>query len=340
MPDAIDAIAGAPAITGLRELRPDPKRFAQGSYDALLAPHEPGAIGIPLRARIAQRVAELHGADALAAHYAGFAGGTVPDALQSHLHRLSTEPGAARAEHVAPLLSAGYAPRDIVSVSQLISFVAFQARLLHGLRLQSGAHTPAGRRPPDASPDLGWTLDPRDWASWLPTVRLDDATPAQIAVLEESNARAKTSPYYLLLVHDPDALLQRSKLFNSVMYGPGGIKRADRELSAVAESRINGCAYCASVHARLFAQLTKEPAVMQRIYEQGTETELDPRRRAIVDYAVRLSATPPTAGETDMAALRAQGLSDIEILDVTHVVAMFAWANRLMQTLGEPVVPA
>ena len=33
--------------------------------------------------------------------------------------------------------------------------------------------------------------------------------------------------------------------------------------------------------------------------------------------------------------MRAQGLSDLEILDLTHAVAMFAWANRLMQTLGE-----
>jgi len=35
--------------------------------------------------------------------------------------------------------------------------------------------------------------------------------------------------------------------------------------------------------------------------------------------------------------LRAVGLSDGEILDYTHAVAIFGWANRLMQTLGEPV---
>jgi alkylhydroperoxidase family enzyme len=32
-------------------------------------------------------------------------------------------------------------------------------------------------------------------------------------------------------------------------------------------------------------------------------------------------------------------MDDLEILDLTHAVAMFANANRLMQTLGEPVVP-
>jgi alkylhydroperoxidase family enzyme len=35
--------------------------------------------------------------------------------------------------------------------------------------------------------------------------------------------------------------------------------------------------------------------------------------------------------------LRAAGLGDQEILDATHVIAMFAWANRLLETLGEVV---
>ena len=38
----------------------------------------------------------------------------------------------------------------------------------------------------------------------------------------------------------------------------------------------------------------------------------------------------------DLAPLRAQGLSDLEILDAVLSAAMFANANRLMQTLGEP----
>jgi alkylhydroperoxidase family enzyme len=38
----------------------------------------------------------------------------------------------------------------------------------------------------------------------------------------------------------------------------------------------------------------------------------------------------------DLAPLRAAGLGDQELLDLTHV-AMFAWANRLLETLGEVV---
>ena len=185
----------------------------------------------------------------------------------------------------------------------------------------------------------GFTLDPLDWDSWLETVDVATATPEQIAVLETSLPTAKTSPYYLLLVHDVAALGQRSPLFYAVMYGPRGLPRAERELATVAVSRINGCAYCASVHARRFSELTKQPEVMQRLLDEGVDTALDARRRAIVDFSAKLTRAPQRMTAADLAPLRAAGLGDLEILDLIHAAAMFAWANRLMQTLGEPVPP-
>lgn len=182
-----------------------------------------------------------------------------------------------------------------------------------------------------------FTLEPVEWRAWLPTVQLAEATPEQVAVLEESTPSAKTSPYYLLLAHDVDILHQRSRLFNAVMYGPGGLPRADRELAAVATARVNGCVFCASVHARLFAQLRKTEEPIRRLLDEGVETALDARDRAIVDYALQLTRDPQGLAPADLAPLRQVGLTDAEILDLTHVVAMFAWANRLLQTLGEPL---
>jgi uncharacterized peroxidase-related enzyme len=115
------------------------------------------------------------------------------------------------------------------------------------------------------------------------------------------------------------------------------LPRADRELAAVAVSRVNGCVYCASVHIQRYIQLTKRPEIMQRLIDEGVDTELPPRERAIVDFAVKLTRTPPTLTAADLKPLRQLGLTDQEILDLTHATAMFAWANRLMQTLGEPV---
>ena len=182
-----------------------------------------------------------------------------------------------------------------------------------------------------------FTADPVDWRAWLDPIALETATPDQIAVLEESTPTAKTSPYYLLLVRDVDVLRERSRLYNAIMYGPRGLPRADRELAAVAVSRVNGCVYCASVHIQRYIQLTKRPEIMQRLIDEGVEAELPPRERAIVDFAIKLTRTPPTLTTDDLKPLHQLGLTDQEILDLTHATAMFAWANRLMQTLGEPV---
>ena len=182
-----------------------------------------------------------------------------------------------------------------------------------------------------------FTMEALDWAPRVRPIDPDEATPAQQASLRETPSNLKVSAYSLVLAHDPEALSARTPLYNAVMYGPRGLPRPDRELAALAESYVNGCVYCASVHARRFSELTKEPGVVQRLYAEGTGIPLDARRRAVVDYAVKLTATPPSAGKDDVAALRDASLGDLEILDLTHVVAMFSWANRLMQTLGDPV---
>jgi uncharacterized peroxidase-related enzyme len=179
-----------------------------------------------------------------------------------------------------------------------------------------------------------------DWEPWLPPLDLDATTDAQRAALKITPSNRAVGAYSLVLAHDAEALAARSPLYNAIMFGSKGLPRAERELGAVAASRINGCAYCASVHAKRFTELTKEPDVMARIQRDGARAALDPRRRAILDYAVKLTRDPAAISAADAAPLRAQGLTDMEILDLTHAVAMFAWANRLMQTLGEATTPA
>ena len=182
----------------------------------------------------------------------------------------------------------------------------------------------------------GFTQDVVEWESWLPLVDAATATPEQRAALAASPSQ--TSPYFLTLAHDVDALAQRSPLFHNVMYAPRGLPRAERELATVVTSIVNGCIYCASVHARRFGELTKRPDIIQRLYDEGLDTTLEPRMRAVVDFARALSQMPAAAGPKELETLRKVGLTDLEVVDLIHAIAMFANANRLMQTLGEPVV--
>ncbi|SOY45580.1 peroxidase-related enzyme [Cupriavidus taiwanensis] len=183
----------------------------------------------------------------------------------------------------------------------------------------------------------GFTNEVLDWKAWLDVVDLDQATPEQIAVLEESHPKAKVQDYYRFLVHQPEILRQRSTAFNAIMYAPGGMPRAERELSTTVVSRINGCVYCASVHAQRFEQLAKRDDVIRQVFEDPRTAGTTAREQAIAKFSIELTERPAQVTAQQLKPLREAGLSDAEILDLIHSVAIFAWANRLMLNLGEPV---
>jgi uncharacterized peroxidase-related enzyme len=183
----------------------------------------------------------------------------------------------------------------------------------------------------------GFTNAALDWKAWLDVVDPAIATPEQIAVLEESNVKAKVSDYYLLLVHQTRILHQRSIAFNAIMYAPGGLSRAERELGSLVTSRINGCVYCAAVHAQRFEQLAKRSDVVEQVFDEPQTAGTTAREKAIVQAAIALTHASEAFNAANIRTLKAAGLTQIEILDVVHAVALFGWANRLMLNLGEPL---
>ena len=183
----------------------------------------------------------------------------------------------------------------------------------------------------------GFTDETLDWRPWLTPVDPAEATPEQLAALEAMNPTAKSSPYFLLLTHQPEMLLQRSIAFNAIMFAPGGMPRAERELGATVESRLNGCVYCTAVHAQRFAQLAKRDDVIRQLFTDPKGAGTTERERAIVEFSAVLGLHPDQLGPAHVQALRDIGLSDAEILDLVHAVALFGWANRLMLNLGEPI---
>lgn len=175
------------------------------------------------------------------------------------------------------------------------------------------------------------------WRPRVTPIRLEDATPEQLEALKVTPSNMKVSEYVLVLAHDSETLRERTPLFNAIMYNRGGLSRAERELGAVGASVVNRCVYCAAVHASRYNQLAKDVAVIERIFADGEDAQLDPRQTAIFNFAVKLSKCPPEATPADMAALKAAGLGADEILDLILSSALFGWANRLMHTLGDPI---
>jgi alkylhydroperoxidase domain protein len=185
-----------------------------------------------------------------------------------------------------------------------------------------------------------FTMDQLDWDPWIPTVAEIGLSDDELEAIYAQAPNARNSPYFRTLAHDLPALVARTGTFSNAMRSPGGATNDERELAATATSRVNGCIYCASVHSRLYAQYSKRPDVIQRLLDEGVGAEMaSVRERAIVDFSVRLTEDPAGLSGVDIEPLRSAGLSDLEIYDVAQAAAMFAWANRLMLTLGEGVYP-
>lgn len=177
------------------------------------------------------------------------------------------------------------------------------------------------------------TLKPLTWHPHIAPVELSEATPQQIEAMKVTPSNKKVSEYVRTLAHDPESYVARTVLFNAIMYVDGGLPHADRELGALGASIVNGCKFCAVVHARRHASLTKSNDVVSALYFNKPE-QLGPRDAAINRFARRLSAVPSEATAEDIALLKSVGMNDVDIVDLIHAISIFGWANRLMHVLG------
>lgn len=179
------------------------------------------------------------------------------------------------------------------------------------------------------------------WLPWLEPLPVDELTDRHYDGLVD-RARA-SSDYFRLLARDPEILRARTLVDKDIFYNTAeGLPRAERELAAAAASRVNGCVFCASVHARKAAQLSGETEAIDSLLAVVPGADLaagqSPRWQAQIRFAAQFAATPAAATVDHVARLREQGLDDLELLDLVQSVAFFSWANRLMLTLGEPYV--
>ncbi len=70
---------------------------------------------------------------------------------------------------------------------------------------------------------------------------------------------------------------------------------------------------------------------MRRDYR---EADLSPADRAMLDFAVRLTAHPARMTPDDLRRLRDAGFDDRAILQITLIAAWFNYINRVADALG------
>ena len=191
--------------------------------------------------------------------------------------------------------------------------------------------------PITGEPIKNFTTAVPHWQPRVTPVELQNATDEQLDAMKVTVSNTKIGEYTLVLALDPETLQQRTPLFNGIMYGRGGLSRAETELGAVAASVVNQCIYCAAVHANRYNELTKDESLTERIFAGSVDAETEPRITALLEFATKLSQCPSEATRADVERLIENGLSMGEVLDLVLSASLFGWANRLMHVLGDPL---
>jgi uncharacterized peroxidase-related enzyme len=92
-------------------------------------------------------------------------------------------------------------------------------------------------------------------------------------------------------------------------------------------------------HGGSLRRLTNDAALVDAALKNPERAELTPRWRALADFAIRLTRRPAEVHETDVAALRRNGLSDAGVHDAVAVTAYFNFVNRLAEGVHIPIEP-
>ena len=118
-------------------------------------------------------------------------------------------------------------------------------------------------------------------------------------------------------------------MYNDLMLGDSGLSKLEREMIAVVVSSINKCFYCLVAHGAAVRQLSGDPKLGEMMVMNYKVAPLDPRQRAMLDYAAKLTRASADVEEDDRVALRDVGFSDRDIFDIASVAGFFNMTNRV-----------
>ena len=171
--------------------------------------------------------------------------------------------------------------------------------------------------------------------SWIDEIEVSDAE-GRLADIYKDLVEKRGKVANILKVHslNPEAMGNHLDLYMTLMFGRSGLSRAEREAIAVVVSAENECEYCVNHHVEALRRYVGDEEILNMLATaDGLET-LEPRLSNIVRHAEKLTSAPGAMTESDLGELRAVGLSDADILDLSLITAYFNFVNRLALGLG------
>lgn len=155
-------------------------------------------------------------------------------------------------------------------------------------------------------------------------------SPAMTAYLKKCQDRLGFVPNVLLAyAFDNTKLETFAALYNDLMLGESGLSKLEREMIAVAVSSQNRCYYCLTAHGAAVRQYSGNPLLGEHLVMNYRVARLNKRQRAMLDFAVKLTASPWSVEEGDRERLRRAGFTDRDIWDISAIVGFFNMSNRV-----------
>jgi len=246
--------------------------------------------------------------------------------ITEYARQLATQPTLIDEAALQRLDEAGLTAPDIITFSQVIGFVCYQARVAAGIHALLGLPVrwiPGVTIPPDAEA-LCFAQRPA-WRPRLSAVELRYASDSQLEALTFCQPQRAVSESAWLLAHDGDALYGWSKLINEL---EGKITSPEGQLAAAVAARINGSPVCFYRYA---------PEKLRDLLQAGIEeaaASASAADKAIIQAAAQLTRSPERFSAAHLQPLTEAGFSQPQIFNVIFSTALAAWNNRLMQSLG------
>lgn len=176
--------------------------------------------------------------------------------------------------------------------------------------------------------------------AWIRMIPEDEAT----GVLRELYDEAMT-PHgtvdNVMKVHSlrPQTMHGHVTLYRSVLHHPDiTLPLWFLEVVASYVSIKNDCAYSLTHHFMNVRRLLKDEKrcddILSSLKTGEPETQFQNKQLALLRYAGKLTTDVATMEAADIDALRENGCTDGEILEVNQVAAYFNYSNRLLNGLG------
>jgi uncharacterized peroxidase-related enzyme len=139
---------------------------------------------------------------------------------------------------------------------------------------------------------------------------------------------------FLVLAHRPDEFRAFFAYHDALMEKRGGLTPAEREMIVVATSSANQCQYCVIAHGAVLRIRAKNGLIADQVAVNYRKADITPKQKAMLDFAMNVSAGAHAVNEAEIEALKGYGFSDEEVWDIAAIASFFGMSNRMANVTG------